>query len=138
MKTDEYKTPDINPNEEFKLGEKGLGFNITDFWKWTLSDLVENRNRGILAEFLVKEALQIKSNTRLEWDSYDFETKKRIRIEVKSSAYIQAWKQNEYYKISFNIKPTHNYIENNQLSKDKKGNLMSIYFAYLLIKILVQ
>ncbi|MGB0864197.1 MAG: hypothetical protein ACPG19_08915 [Saprospiraceae bacterium] len=120
MKTGEYKTPDINPNEAFKLKSKKLDFNITDFWKWTLSDLVENRNRGILAEFIVKEALQIKSSSRIEWDSYDFETVKGVRIEVKSSAYIQSWKQNEYSTISFNIKPTHKYTGNNQFSEDKK------------------
>jgi hypothetical protein len=43
---------------------------------------------------------------REEWDAYDLVTKNGIKIEVKSSAYLQSWKQNGFSKIEFGIKPT--------------------------------
>ena len=45
-----------------------------EFWIWNQSNLIENRTRGILAEYIVKEALCIKDGLRIEWDSYDLMT----------------------------------------------------------------
>ena len=106
MDLKEIKAQPKEPNQQFVVGEKMLDFKLEDFWKWTLSDLIENRNRGILAEFIVKQSLKIKSSTRLEWDAFDLETDNGIKIEIKSAAYIQAWKQKSYSKISFGIAPT--------------------------------
>lgn len=46
---------------------------------------------GMLAEFLVAEALGAATRPRSEWDAYDVVTPDGIRVEVKSSAYVQAW-----------------------------------------------
>lgn len=127
MKTGEYKTPNIEPSQSFKFKDEELDFNITDFWKWNQSDLVENRNRGVLAEYLVKQALNINSKSRLEWDSYDFETDDNIKIEVKSSAYIQSWEQNKYSRITFNIKPTRKYIENGFSNDEERQSDIYIF-----------
>ncbi|WP_164674565.1 hypothetical protein [Spirulina subsalsa] len=70
-----------------------------------MSDLIENRNRGILAEFLVMKALHIQQKTRLEWDAYDLLTPNGIKVEVKSAAYFQSWKQKAKSTISFSIAP---------------------------------
>lgn len=63
----EIKTKLLEPTEKFKFNNENLDISITDFWKWNQSDLIENRNRGILAEFIVKSALNIDTKTRLEW-----------------------------------------------------------------------
>lgn len=78
--------------------------------------MIENRNRGILAEFLVRQALELDYPTRLEWDSHDFITKDDVKIEVKSAAYIQAWKQKKFSTISFDIKPTKKLLDDNNYS----------------------
>jgi hypothetical protein len=106
MKLDDFKTVPKDPNERFRFGSRYLDFKLIDFWTWNQSDLIENRNRGILAEFLVRQALGIDNPTRLEWDAFDLITDEGIKIEVKSAAYIQAWKQKKYSSISFDIKPT--------------------------------
>jgi hypothetical protein len=63
---------------------------VCDFWQWAYSDILSNRNRSIFAEFLVASALAVTAKPREEWASFDLEYGK-LRIEVKSSAYIQSW-----------------------------------------------
>lgn len=65
-----------------------------------------NTYRGILAEFIVASALNLTDKLREEWDEYDLCTKKGLKIEVKSSAYLQSWEQEKLSTISFNIPPT--------------------------------
>lgn len=90
-----------------KLGESDA--TVGEFWRWAMSDLLGNRNRGIFAEFLVGKALGDKAleHPRIEWDCYDIEYHD-YWIEVKSSAYIQTWHNENTRKsaLSFNISPT--------------------------------
>lgn len=79
-----------------------------DFYEWAYSDLLINNQRGHLAEFIVAKALNIDSQKRLEWDPYDLKYND-IKIEIKSCAYIQAWKQKQFSKIAFDIAPTRLY-----------------------------
>ncbi|MFZ0368828.1 MAG: hypothetical protein WAM07_04400 [Halobacillus sp.] len=81
---------------------KGTDTTVVEFWRWVYSDLLSNTTRGILAEFLVGYALGLTHEPRVEWDKADFVYKGRL-IEVKSSAYIQAWEQQKPSKIIFNI-----------------------------------
>lgn len=60
-----------------------------------------NNTRGYLAEFLVAQALGLRDVRRVEWDEYDLLLDKTIRIEVKSSAYLQAWEQRVLSRIQF-------------------------------------
>ncbi|MEE9431929.1 MAG: hypothetical protein V3V16_12855 [Melioribacteraceae bacterium] len=106
MKLKEIITEQKSGNECFSLNNQDLDFNLIDFWIWNQSNLIENRTRGILAEFIVKQALNIINDTRIEWDSYDLETENGIKIEIKSASYIQSWKQKKYSEINFGIAPT--------------------------------
>lgn len=76
-------------NSDDPIGDSGT---VGEFWRWAMSDLLGNRNRGILAEYLVGKALgeEALSQPRMEWDCYDL-VYRGTRIEVKSSAYIQTW-----------------------------------------------
>lgn len=132
----EYKTPNISPNEPFKQESQQLDFQIVDFWKWCMSDLVENRNRGILAEFLVMKALGISSHTRLEWDTYDFQTADEIKIEVKSAAYLQAWNQEKFSTIQFDIAPKRKLLKNNSYATEEKRHADVYVFCLLEHKVL--
>ena len=97
-------------NEPASLHNQSLEWNIQDFWKWSFSDLISNASRGVFAEFIVRQALELKTPlVRNEWDAYDLTTSEGLKIEIKSSAYIQSWAQKEYSKISFSIKPSRAY-----------------------------
>ena len=82
---------------------------IQDFWMWAYSNLTDNTQRGAYAEYLVSVALGADATTRKDWGPYDVLTPDGIRVEVKASAYIQAWKQSRLSKIIFGIPQTHKY-----------------------------
>lgn len=83
-----------------------LPIDLLSFWQWSFSDLVNNTSRGILAEYIVASAVGSTGGTRVEWDAFDILTPEGIKVEVKSSAYIQTWSQKKLSPISFNIRPT--------------------------------
>jgi hypothetical protein len=77
------------------------GVTVHEFWAWALSDLRTNSARSRLAECLVAVALNVHHRPRVEWDSHDVTARDGTRVEVKSSAYLQAWDQARLSRISF-------------------------------------
>lgn len=112
MKLPNIKVEKKTGSEKFEFNGNTLKFNLNEFWSWNQSDLIENRTRGILAEFIVKKALGIENDSRIEWDDYDLITDKGTKIEIKSAAYIQTWEQSKFSNISFNISKTAGSSEN--------------------------
>ena len=76
---------------------------LTSFRTWAVGNLVENRNRGLFAEWLVGTALGVVEQERLEWDQADLRYKDRL-IEVKASGRGQAWPQAKPSTPTFDIK----------------------------------
>jgi hypothetical protein len=77
------------------------GVSVRDFWAWALGDLRLNSTRGMLAQFLVAKAL---GDPRLRddgWGNFDVLTPEGIKVEVKSSGYLQSWKQSRLSRIVF-------------------------------------
>ncbi|MGW4722168.1 hypothetical protein [Streptomyces sp. NPDC004291] len=73
---------------------------VLDFWRYAMPDLRTNTTRGLLAEFLVHRAVgAVERNP--EWDSFDVLAPDGLRIEVKTSAYLQAWGQARLSEIRF-------------------------------------
>jgi hypothetical protein len=66
-----------------------LGLTLGDFWSWAYSDVLNNRNRAIFAEYIVGVALGQVDSPRVEWDAVDF--KYHGGVEVKSAAFLQSW-----------------------------------------------
>jgi hypothetical protein len=84
-----------------------IGHTLADFWGWSVSDLVDNTARGVLAEFIVATALAIPTDgARESWASWDLTTPDGIRVEVKSAAYLQSWGQKGFSTITFNTPKT--------------------------------
>ena len=93
-------------DEPFHLGGKAVGFDLLSYWRWTASDLLNNTSRGNLAEFIIGQALGVPAPVRATWDDYDLLTEDGVRIEVKSSAYIQGWGQKKHSRPNFGIGPS--------------------------------
>lgn len=127
MKLEEIKTEPKTGQEKFTLHNEELNFNVLEFWSWNQSDLIENRTRGILAEYIVKQALEIKSSNRTEWDDYDLISNSGKKIEVKSAAYIQSWSQKQFSSISFNISPS-------KRTEDRIPKRLSDFYVFCLLK----
>jgi hypothetical protein len=88
---------------------------LEDYWRWAHSELNSNAERGKFAEFLVSVALGCEGKTSQEWDAYDLDWEAEgLKIEVKTSAYIQTWAQNRPSYIQYGIQQTHgwNAIDN--------------------------
>ncbi|ABZ83240.1 hypothetical protein HM1_0635 [Heliomicrobium modesticaldum Ice1] len=107
-------------NEQF-LNAGSDVCTLRDFWAWAYSDLIGNTERGRLAEFIVAMALGITEGISVSWDKYDLLSKEGIRVEVKTSAYLQSWSQQNLSKISFGIQPTYGWDSvTNEYDAEKK------------------
>ena len=118
--------------EKFTFGGSPVNLKIVDFWQWSQADLLSNANRGVLAEFIVASALELDMDARTEWDAYDFKTGKGLKIEIKSAAYLQSWKQEKLSDIRYRIAPTKGwYADTNEVSEDIKRHADLYIFCLL-------
>ena len=93
-------------SEVFHHGGQPIGCKILDFWSWAYSDYLGNTERGAFAEFIVAADLGRMNQVRQGWSPFDLKTSDGVKIEVKQSAYLQAWNQKKHSKIIFSIRPT--------------------------------
>ena len=114
-------------SEQLTFKDKELGSSVLDFWSWAYSDLIRNVNRGAFAEFIVLEAMNNQScitpprtNFRVSMDAYDLLSPDGIRVEAKSSAYIQAWESEHPTRISFRIAPAKSLDSSGNYSADSQ------------------
>lgn len=118
--------PEIKPtlkSESEELTDNGNSFGtILDFWKWRMSNLVNNTDRGAFAEFIVAKSIGADEKVRTDWREFDMITESgKIKIEVKSASYIQAWEQSIFSTIRFSIKKTrHWHSGTNTYSESKR------------------
>src|SRR5690606_21596217 len=84
-------------------GEEVLlpGVRVLDFWRWALGDLRLNSTRGMLAQFLVARAVWDTRPNDDGWGDFDVLSPEGIKIEVKSSGYLQSWSQVNPSRIVF-------------------------------------
>ena len=119
-------------NEAFHVGNEPIGFSLLQFWQWAASDLTGNALRGLLAEFIVVAALDKANGVRAEWDAFDVLSLKGRKVEVKSAAHVQSWKQNGPSPIRFNIRPTQGWnAATNEYSLEAKRQADVYVFAVL-------
>ncbi len=103
-----YREPEpLKPETLFAQKGQPTSFSVLDFWVWMASDVLNNTLRGMVAEYIVSQAMEACTPVRVEWDTVDITTPEGLKIEVKSSAYLQSWHQNRPSAISFGIAKTY-------------------------------
>ena len=117
-------------NEEFKNINKKL--KLLDFWSWAHSNIIENIERGKLAEYVIATAIDHENIINEKFLEYDLITKENIKIEVKSSSYIQSWSQKNHSKIIFNISKTYRWDSMNNKYENFKRRQADVYVFCLL------
>jgi hypothetical protein len=129
----EIKASPKTGNESITDNGLKMGYNLLDFWRWSVSDILSNATRGRFAEFVVGTVVGLfPENLREEWDAYDLTTEKGIKIEVKSAAYIQTWGQKSFSTISFSIKPARAWdAETDMRSGESKRHADLYVFCHL-------
>jgi hypothetical protein len=118
--------------EPFHHDSQPFGLNVLSFWQWSASDLLSNATRGILAEYLVARALGDTEGARAEWDPFDATTESGIRVEVKSSAYLQSWHQNKLSRITFSTRPTFAWEADTSTLAEERKRQADVYVFCLL------
>jgi hypothetical protein len=96
-----------NLQEMFWGHESIKGLNdtkIKDFWQWTYSDILINKNREDFGLFLVAHALELTKMPRIDWGLVELRYRKK-KIAVRTSGYIQGWRQKVPKRILFDISP---------------------------------
>jgi hypothetical protein len=120
-------------SEPFCLGGRPAGFKVLEYWQWSMSDLVSNASRGRLAEFIVARALDAPTDgVRDEWSAFDLTTEEGIKVEVKSSAYLQSWTQRKPSLISFSVRRARAWDPRTNLLADQPSRLADVYVFALL------
>ena len=105
---------------------------IGDYWQWAYSDIIGNTDRGALAEFIVARALGTTALVRNGWAPYDLETPTGIRVEVKSSAYLQSWFQKRPSSPGFGIRKTRAWDPTtNEYDREKRRHADVYVFCLL-------
>lgn len=106
---------------------------LLHFWQWSASDLISNATRGVLAEYIVALALGgPEESTRREWDAYDLKLADGTKVEVKSAAYLQAWKQARPSTIIFQVGKRRWWDAETGMSSDEPARYADVYVFALL------
>ena len=125
-------------NPQRRSGDEELPSGVLrDFWRWIGSDLVGNTTRGLFAEYLVGLAVgaltgKDADSVRDEWAAHDLVTPNGITIEVKSSAYLQTWRQEKEATPRFGIARTEAWNSATGKSSEEKGRWSDVYVFCLL------
>lgn len=98
-----------NGSEHFTVNGHEIDISMLAFWQWAYSDMTNNINRSVLAEYIVASALDTSGlateRTRIMWRPFDLLSRDGYRIEVKSAAFVQSWDCKHPDHISFRIAP---------------------------------
>lgn len=98
----------LTGDETFSYGDATLDTTVKDFWAWSMSRLMGDGPRGDLAEFIVNTALGVDTAIpKKGWGECDI-VYNGLRIEIKCSTYLQAWKRPSLSKPVFSIAKTIN------------------------------
>ena len=129
-----YQTDEKTGNEEFTLHGSDTGITLKDFWKWAYSDLLDNTQRGIMAEFLVSSSLKANGGSsaqiRTNWFPYDITSPSGRHIEVKSAAYLQSWTTDFHSQIKYDIAPKLAWDGKNYTTEAKRNCDLFVFCLY--------
>lgn len=108
-----------------------MTINPTDFHSYAFSDYLDNVVRGAFGEYLVALALGVTNQQPLSsWESWDIDYD-QLKIEVKTSAYWQTWKQKRATKPVFGIPKKRGWISETNEWDNKLDRQADVYIFCL-------
>lgn len=95
----------MNPEEMRLRGNADLiaEANLLNFWQWAFTEMCDDSTRGVFAEWMVRMLLGLPcaSEQRVSWANSDIILENGTRIEVKSSALVEAYKTFDEHGVRF-------------------------------------
>lgn len=121
-------------SERFHDNGAARDFSVQDFWGWSVSDLVSNATRAILAEYIVGKAIGAvgPKSVRTEWDAYDLTSPEGVKVEVKASAFIQSWSQKDYSRPVYSVRKARSWSADTGEMASTMGRAADVYVFALL------
>ena len=120
MKAVPYKPSKLDPFTSFRGGPDSINRRtISDFWQWAYSGLMQNTERGVLAEYIVAALLGIDDKLRVPWIAYDLKLPNGKTVEVKTMSKLQAWYQSRLSLPRVVIRPTRNWDPKTGVMEEK-------------------
>jgi hypothetical protein len=77
-------------NKPLVLGGKTA--TILDMWNWAYSNINNNTDRGVLAQYIVAWAAGVDTVAYVSWRGHDLDLPSGKRVEVKATARAQSWR----------------------------------------------
>jgi len=127
LKYPQIRVKRLRGDEQIMDHERKPISTVLKFWQWAYSGLSDNITRGVLAEFLVANAVGAARGVRDPWATYDVQDPRGFGIEVKSSAYLQTWAHDALSRISFACPTTRAYDPSTNLLADESRHHAQIY-----------
>ena len=124
-------TKRLTGTERFHHAGRELS-TVEQYWQWSPSDLMNNTDRAIVAEYIVALDIDITDGVQAGWEAFDLWTPEGIAVEVKSAAYVQTWKQERLSQILFGIAPTHAWNPRTDEFAPEKKRQAQVYVFCLL------
>jgi len=128
MKAVPYKPSKLDPFTRLQGGPDSINRRtISDFWQWAYSDLMQNIERAVLAEYIVAVLLGVNEKPRVPWLASDLTLPNGRTVEVKTMSRLQAWYQKELSNPRVVIKPTRKWNPETNTMEDKPKLHSDIY-----------
>jgi len=128
MKTVPHRPSKLGANTRFRAGPDSINNqSVSDFWQWAYSDLMQNIERAVLAEYIVAVLLGLDRKPRVPWLAYDLMLPNGKKIEVKTMSRLQAWHQKELSNPLVVIKPTRKWDPETNTMEDRPKLHSDIY-----------
>ena len=119
----------LTGDELFTFYGMPINKSFLDFAMWYVSDILNSGNRGAMMEYVVACALDIEfDEARTDNQSWDLKYRETY-IEIKSSAYLQAWNQTSPANISFSIRPTKEKNEWDKIENESEEHQLKRHSA---------
>jgi len=113
------KPSKLDPRTKFRGGPAYANTRtVSDFWQWAYSDLMQNVERAVLAEYIVATLLGVDKELRIPWIAYDLKLPNGKTVEVKTMALLQAWFQKELSNPRVVIRPTRKWDPETNIMED--------------------
>lgn len=120
--------------ERFTANGHEIDISMSSFWQWAYSDLSNNINRSVFAEYIVATAIGSTVQPRIMWRPFDLLSNDGFKVEVKSAAYVQSWDAKHPDHINFRIAPARLPDETGDYKIETKPTRNSDLYVFCIYK----
>ena len=84
----------FNGSEHFIANGEEISVTMSDFWKWSYPDFLDNSRRNTLSKFIVASSIgqsgHFLPDGSAQWTPYDMLTGDGYRLQIEAASYLQS------------------------------------------------